>query len=204
MSKNNLNETAPPSLRERKKQLARAAILKAAQQLIEQRGFDATRMREIAQLAEVSYQTLYNYFPTKALILQAILTDEIHHVSEEIDAVLQSYRGGLLEALDSINGIRFSIIAEQDRALWRIVTIELFNQTREAAETYQLVDKISHAVLEKLLAQARDSGELMAHTDLRLLADTIFSLGQHSLSNYLLAPHAAPHAAPVADRKSSL
>ena len=163
-------------------------------------------MREIAQLAEVSYQTLYNYFPTKALILQAILTDEIHHIADEIEAVLRSYQGGLLAALDTINGIRFSIVAEQDRSLWRIVSIELFNQTSEAAETYQLIDRISHAVLEKLLDQALDSGELKADTDLSLLADTIFSLGQHSLSNYVLAPasHSDSYSGSFSELDSSL
>ena len=62
-------------LRERKKQRARSDILAAANTLIARKGYADTTMREIAEAADVSYQTLYNYFPSKAQIVRAMLTD---------------------------------------------------------------------------------------------------------------------------------
>ena len=57
------------SLREQKKHQARQQILRSAHRLIQDGGYASTRMRDIAAAANVSYQTLYNYFPTKGLIL---------------------------------------------------------------------------------------------------------------------------------------
>lgn len=53
------------SLRERNKQRNRAAILDAAFALFRSQGFDQTTMDMIAENAEVSRATLFNYFPTK-------------------------------------------------------------------------------------------------------------------------------------------
>ena len=64
------------SLREAKKLRARHDILTAARELIDTHGYEQTTMRDIATAAELSYQTLYNYFPTKALILQALLLED--------------------------------------------------------------------------------------------------------------------------------
>jgi AcrR family transcriptional regulator len=64
--------TALP-LRQQKKHQARNRILASAERLIRERGFEATKMRDIASRAELSYQTLYNYFPTKGQILEEVL-----------------------------------------------------------------------------------------------------------------------------------
>ncbi len=52
-------------LRERKKQLTRQQIAEAARQLFGERGFEAVTVAEIARAADVSTQTVFNYFPTK-------------------------------------------------------------------------------------------------------------------------------------------
>jgi AcrR family transcriptional regulator len=52
-------------LRERKKRQTRAAIAETARRLFAERGFEAVRTAEIAEAAEVSEKTVFNYFPTK-------------------------------------------------------------------------------------------------------------------------------------------
>ncbi|GAA3297347.1 TetR/AcrR family transcriptional regulator [Streptomyces cinereospinus] len=54
-----------PGLRERKKTRTREAIRAAAYALIEERGYDATTIEQIADRAEVSASTVFRYFPTK-------------------------------------------------------------------------------------------------------------------------------------------
>jgi AcrR family transcriptional regulator len=52
-------------LRERKKQQTRRAIAEAAKRLFLERGFDQVSVADVARAADVSEQTVFNYFPTK-------------------------------------------------------------------------------------------------------------------------------------------
>src|SRR3954453_5036593 len=52
-------------LRERKKQQTRELIAETARRLFSERGFEPVTVAEIARAADVSTQTVFNYFPTK-------------------------------------------------------------------------------------------------------------------------------------------
>ncbi len=176
------------SLREQKKHQVRQDILAAAAELIDHHGYGQARMREIAATAHVSYQTLYNYFPTKALILQALLTQDVADVAEAIDRLIDGYDGKLLETLNSINRTRLDVVAHRDRDLWRVVSIELIQNQREAGHIYQLIDASAHEKLERLLNLAQGTGHLDPYVDAELLAETLFALSQHASSHYMMEP----------------
>ncbi|WP_445025909.1 TetR/AcrR family transcriptional regulator [Streptomyces sp. SAS_270] len=67
-------------LRERKKMKTRIAIRDATYRLIQEQGYDATTIEQIAEAAEVSPSTVFRYFPTKEDI---VLTDEYDPVIEQ-------------------------------------------------------------------------------------------------------------------------
>jgi AcrR family transcriptional regulator len=58
-------EAPPLGLRERKKQHTRQVIAESARRLFTERGFQRVTVAEVARAAEVSEQTVFNYFPTK-------------------------------------------------------------------------------------------------------------------------------------------
>jgi len=176
------------SLREQKKRQVRQDILTAAADLIDQHGYDHAKMREIANAAQVSYQTLYNYFPTKALILQALLMQDVEDTAKAVDRLISAYEGKLLDTLNAINRTRLDVIAHRDRALWRVVSLELLRNQREAGHIYQLLDASAHEKLRKLLNVAQSAGHVDPYVDTDLLADTLFALSQHSSTRYMMEP----------------
>ena len=62
-----------PGLRSRKKAKRRQDILRVAGTLFNRNGFDATTMAEIADAADISAPTVFNYFGSKENILSALL-----------------------------------------------------------------------------------------------------------------------------------
>jgi AcrR family transcriptional regulator len=78
-------------LRERKKRATREAIAGAAMELFAERGFDEVTVAEVAEAADVSEKTVFNYFPTKEdLVFQSGASWR----QDLIEAVRSRPRGG--------------------------------------------------------------------------------------------------------------
>lgn len=73
--------------RERRKERTRAAIVAAAWQLSLEKGLAAATVAEIADRADVSEQTVYNYFSTKDELALAVLDDwdQFRELAEILD-----------------------------------------------------------------------------------------------------------------------
>jgi AcrR family transcriptional regulator len=65
-----------PTLRERKKAATKERLYFEALDLFRRQGFSATTIEEIAEAAEVSKGTFFNYFPSKEALL--------HYLSERL------------------------------------------------------------------------------------------------------------------------
>jgi AcrR family transcriptional regulator len=98
-----------PGRRERKKQATRQHIARIAVALFLERGFDDVSVAEIAEAADVSKVTVFNYFPSKA--------DMLFELAESADAasVVRDRAPGELP-LDAIR--RYYFGALERRAEW--------------------------------------------------------------------------------------
>ena len=177
------------SLRARKKRAARAQILAAADALIQERGYDQATMRDIAGRAEVSYQTLYNYFPAKGDILFQLLIERIEDVSQHYAEVLNSFDGDLLEAMDELARLTFTALTSGDRKLWQTALVSLLEQEAGASKLLDLIDAVTHQSLEALLSTARTSGELSPTLPVAELANTLYDLMDYAVVRLLLDPN---------------
>jgi AcrR family transcriptional regulator len=106
-----------PGLRERKKARTRQIIAAAAARLFAERGYEQVAVSDVAREAQVSEQTVYNYFPTK----DQLVTDRDQLVQDELCRLIRARPADTTPAaairefvLDSVDGIR-RIPAEQ----WR-------------------------------------------------------------------------------------
>ena len=84
-----MNKEYVASRRERKKQDRKYTILKAAREVISKQGLNAS-IEEIANKADISYPTFYNYFPTKSDLYYAIYLEAIEDIQEFIDIELKN------------------------------------------------------------------------------------------------------------------
>ena len=178
------------SLRERKKQRSRDDILSAAQQLIAERGYVKVRMRDISESADVSYQTLYNYFPTKAHITEALITADIDPLRGQMTATIEGQASQPLRALEQLNQLRFDFLEAHDRDIWRDLCIALLQRESQPNQIGQLIEAHTSQPTIELITRSRAADALLARVDTNVLARTINDLTNNALNAYLMNPEA--------------
>jgi AcrR family transcriptional regulator len=145
---------APPQvgLRERKKRRTRQLIAETARRLFAERGFDRVTVAEIARSAEVSQQTVFNYFPTKEdlffsglEVFEAELLDAIRQ-RDPGQSILAAFFGFVTEASGLLAADDPDAI-ERLRAIARLIDESPALRARErriyAAYTSELADLIA-------------------------------------------------------------
>ena len=173
-------------LRERKKLTTRQTIVRAAGTLVEAGGYEKTTMRDIAGAAKLSYQTLYNYFPTKAQVLKALLTADMTSVAATASEIVEGYDGDLLDSLYALNRCRLEVISHRDRDLWRVVAMDVWQDTGSSGHVFDIIDVDAWRTLQTLLNRAQGLGHLDPYVDVDLLADTLHVLSQQAFSRYIM------------------
>jgi len=78
-------EQRPTSRVERKRMEARSRILAAAETLMRANGFEAVKIQEITDTADVGHGTFYTHFKTKMDVLVPILRTKAHRLTEQLD-----------------------------------------------------------------------------------------------------------------------
>jgi AcrR family transcriptional regulator len=78
-------------VREKKKEAIRKKIIEAAKDCFLTEGFEETTIAAIAERADIGVGTLYNYFPSKALLYVESYYREIGNPNEKLEEVIQKY-----------------------------------------------------------------------------------------------------------------
>ncbi len=73
-----------------------AILLEAAARVFLEKGYDAATMTEIAAAANSSIGSLYQFFPTKPLLAEALHIDRLQHLNSGLAELAEKTRGRVL------------------------------------------------------------------------------------------------------------
>jgi len=138
-----------PSLRERKRVRTRHALIDAAAELFEQRGYDGTTIADIAAGADVSTRTFFSYFASKEEVLfpdadarvsAALVAIDERRPGERPTQILLRALGELGDAGDDLVGrmaaLRLRFMRSVPSVRGRGLQLQLDGQTAIAARLH--------------------------------------------------------------------
>lgn len=104
--------------RERRKLEVYRRIRQAAVELFRNRGYDATTVEQIADRADVAKGTVFNYFPSKEALLQALGADVHARLLEELGPI----RGWTGTSREQIVRLLLTLarLTQEDRVVFRL------------------------------------------------------------------------------------
>ena len=143
-------------LRERKRRLTRHLISDTATAMFASRGFDAVKVTEIADRANISMKTLYNYFPTK----ESMVFDDADELIEDVAAALRdrpdemSITDAFVGALQA-NMYGYDLLDDELAASVATTFAAIVRQTPALhAHWLEIQDRIARAAADQLALQA--------------------------------------------------
>lgn len=104
------------TLRERKKQRTREALLRTALELFTTQGYEHTTVDDIAEAVDVSQRTFFRYFAGKEEAALALMEVTVAHFLEGVrrrppqEAPMEALRQAVLEGWDSLNDVVEAIV----------------------------------------------------------------------------------------------
>ncbi|QFY62872.1 TetR/AcrR family transcriptional regulator (plasmid) [Rhizobium grahamii] len=108
-------------LRAKQKADRNRRILEAAASLFREVGYDSARIEDIAERAEVSVGTFYNYYENKGDILVATVSMEVEEVLESGKAIVENPPATTLDALQALIDQYFDhSLVYLSKEMWRI------------------------------------------------------------------------------------
>jgi AcrR family transcriptional regulator len=131
-------------LRERKKQQTRLAISDIATRMFIERGFDNVTLAEVAAAANVSVNTIFNYFATK----EELFFDRGEEVAEEPSRIVRERQPGE-SAIDALRRVYVKTIKE--RGGFFQSRVKPFLATIEASPALKLRERVLYDLGEQRL-----------------------------------------------------
>jgi AcrR family transcriptional regulator len=158
--------------RERRKQEIQSFILEAAIELFGTQGYDATTVEQICARADISRQTLYSYYPTKAHLLSALSEVSAIKTPEHLIAEARTRSDDALEQIcffiDSVAGnMRDSTTLERTLRRDMMKYVEKFDESAAARWSY------TGLLLTDLIAAGQKAGQISGAHDAAFLAEMI-------------------------------
>jgi AcrR family transcriptional regulator len=157
--------TTPP--RATKKEIVTAfrtrEILRAARQLLEERGLEAMTMEEIAGVAGVAKGTLYLYFQSKDDLIEALITQVAENILRDLESNLMA-PGTPADKLPRMVSVLLGYL-NRERMLFPIYARELLGGRRESRpgfwRRYQEMEERFVTLVTRLFTEGIAAGQFI-------------------------------------------
>lgn len=144
------------SLRNRKKQETARSLLDAGRELFQRQGFDETSVDQIAEQANVSRGTLFNYFPSKEALLIAVAREEVQSLRRMLETGLAHVPSAVARAR------RVMEILVNDTVPYLQITRQVLLQALLYPTSLPSPVREMEQILTQLAAEAQQLGEIRA------------------------------------------
>jgi len=168
-------------LREEKKAEQHRAILATALELFRAQGFDATRVQDVTERLRISEGTFFNYFPTKAAVLDAAAVDVLDRATVLLHHDVADHARAVLARLEElVRDFAANFAGDRDFATQLALHTRLGLGREREQQT--------HRLLAELVEEGQRRGEIRADVPARRLAELFMAVVLVTVSNWLLFP----------------
>ena len=164
-------------LRAKQKANRTERILAAATDLFRTMGYDAVRIEDIAEAAEVSVGTFYNYFQTKGDILVAIVSVEVEEVLLAGAAVVANPPPTVSDALNRLVEVYFDhSVVYLSKEMWRTaMALSILNPDTPFSRHYCDLDSRLRDQTCSLITALQGFGTARRDVDATALGEALFN-----------------------------
>ena len=165
-------------LREHQKAGRRKRMLDAARRHFLESGFEAATIEAIAETAELSAVTVYNYYGTKRGLLLALVGQSDDILIGKINDFIADPPDDPLEAIAGVSAvIRDHALGYLDKPIWRqVIATSVIEGGSDFGRGYAALDRALGGLMGSLLDTLGRRGALSAMSDSTAAGETLFKL----------------------------
>ncbi|NLM21729.1 MAG: TetR/AcrR family transcriptional regulator [Peptococcaceae bacterium] len=151
-------------VRERKKEILRQKILQAAQECFLTDGFADTTIADIAAKANIGVGTLYNYFPSKAILFLESYFQQLGNPKDKLTEIIHQYGDDPASTIAHITEIYLEPLKQSSKTVLREIfgiAMDSLAQNQELAKIYTYNDYLYIDFLADVLQAYQEKGALV-------------------------------------------
>jgi AcrR family transcriptional regulator len=150
----------------------RAAVLRAAIELFNRKGYDATSIGDVAEALGVTKSAVYHHVPSKEHLLSEALDEALAGLEEAVDAAVAG-GGSAYDRLRTVVRRSVEVLVDHQPAVTLLLRVHGNGETERAAlERRRRID----ARLAVLVAEAAAGRSLRADLDPELVSRLLFGM----------------------------
>jgi AcrR family transcriptional regulator len=152
--------TRPAPRWRRRKDARPAEILSAAMQIFAERGYEATRLDDVARVAGCTKGTIFLYYRNKAELFRAAVSESVRPLVEECERIAESHTGSSRELLEKLLRLRWGHVMHQRySAMIKLMLAETHAHPELARFCHDEFLERNQVVLRRVLRRGVERGE---------------------------------------------